>query len=49
MALLAREDGPADAAWLEAGIYHVDLAGELLPARVHLRAPYDPASERPKG
>ena len=48
MALLAREDGPADAAWLEAGTYHVDLAGELLPARVHLRAPYDPASARPK-
>lgn len=48
MALLAREDGPADAAWIEAGGYHIDLAGALLPARIHLRAPYDPASARPK-
>ncbi|MEM5275532.1 FAD-dependent oxidoreductase [Cupriavidus taiwanensis] len=48
MALLARADGPADAAWLEAGSYRVDLAGALLPARVHLRAPYDPASARPR-
>ncbi|KUE90800.1 FAD-dependent oxidoreductase [Cupriavidus necator] len=48
MGLLARADGPADAAWIEGGKYHVDLAGELLPARIHLRAPYDPASERTK-
>jgi glycine cleavage system aminomethyltransferase T/glycine/D-amino acid oxidase-like deaminating enzyme len=48
MGVLERTDGPADAAWIGAGRYHVDLAGELLAASVHLRAPYDPAGARIK-
>ena len=48
MALLQRDDGAANAAWIAEGTYHVDLAGELLPATVHLRAPYDPTSARAK-
>ncbi|MEO7761716.1 MAG: FAD-dependent oxidoreductase, partial [Casimicrobiaceae bacterium] len=33
---------PIDRAWLDAGIYTIDLAGELLPAQLHLRPIVDP-------
>lgn len=46
LALLQREDGAANAEWIAAGKYHVDLAGELIPASVHLRPPYDPGNAR---
>ncbi|HWT44625.1 MAG TPA: glycine cleavage T C-terminal barrel domain-containing protein, partial [Vicinamibacterales bacterium] len=49
MGYVARPDGPADASYLNAGRYEIDLAGERLSARVHLQAPYDPRSERVKG
>jgi 4-methylaminobutanoate oxidase (formaldehyde-forming) len=41
-------EGVADAAYLNSGRYAIDVAGELLPAIVHLKAPYDPRSERVK-
>ena len=41
-------DGVADAAYLNGGQYMIDVAGDLLPATVHLKAPYDPRSERVK-
>ena len=40
--------GPADDAFIESGHYQVDVAGELVDARGHLRAPYDPKAERVK-
>jgi 4-methylaminobutanoate oxidase (formaldehyde-forming) len=43
---IARSDAPIDKAWLEAGRYAIDLAGELLPARVHLRPLVDPSGTR---
>jgi len=49
MGYVARPDGPADASYLNSGRYEIDLAGERLPARVHLKAPYDPRSDRIKG
>jgi len=45
---VARDDGPADAAWIAAGRYQVEVAGERLAARVSLRPFYDPAGERVK-
>jgi 4-methylaminobutanoate oxidase (formaldehyde-forming) len=45
---VARGDGPADAAWIAAGRYEVEVAGERLAARVSLRPFYDPAGERVK-
>jgi 4-methylaminobutanoate oxidase (formaldehyde-forming) len=33
-------------AWVEAGVYEIDSAGERLPATVHWRAPYDPERTR---
>jgi 4-methylaminobutanoate oxidase (formaldehyde-forming) len=45
---IARDDGPADAAWIAAGRYQVEVAGERLAARVSLRPFYDPAGERVK-
>ncbi|RFU49567.1 FAD-dependent oxidoreductase [Paraburkholderia sp. DHOC27] len=49
MGYINHPDGVADAAYLASGRYAIDVAGELLPATVHLKAPYDPRSERVKG
>ena len=38
-----------DKAFIEAGRYEIDVAGKLYAATVHLRAAYDPKSERPRG
>jgi 4-methylaminobutanoate oxidase (formaldehyde-forming) len=32
-----------------AGSYQVNVGGELYPATVHLRPPFDPAGERVRG
>jgi 4-methylaminobutanoate oxidase (formaldehyde-forming) len=42
-------DAALDDAWLTSGRYAIDVAGDLLPATLHLKAPYDPASARVKG
>ena len=49
MGYVHRDDAAIDAGWIEAGRYEIDLAGELLPAKVHLRAPVDPDSVRIRG
>jgi 4-methylaminobutanoate oxidase (formaldehyde-forming) len=49
MGYINNPDGVADAAYLNGGQYMIDVAGDLLPATVHLKAPYDPRSERVKG
>ena len=41
-------DGLADAAFIRAGKYRIDVAGELYDATVHLRAPYDPDGKHVK-
>lgn len=46
MGYVNNPDGPADAAYLMSGAYAIDVAGELLGAALHLKAPYDPRSER---
>jgi 4-methylaminobutanoate oxidase (formaldehyde-forming) len=48
MGYVNNPDGAADAAYLTSGAYAIDVAGELLPATLHLKAPYDPRSERVK-
>jgi glycine cleavage system aminomethyltransferase T/glycine/D-amino acid oxidase-like deaminating enzyme len=48
LGIVNRADGPADAAWIDAGDYAVDLAGQRYAAAVSLKAPYDPASARTK-
>ena len=48
MGYINNPDGVADAAYLTSGRYEIDVAGDLLPAMVHLKAPYDPRSERVK-
>lgn len=32
--------------WILSGRYEIDVEGTLIPAKVHLEAPYDPAEER---
>jgi 4-methylaminobutanoate oxidase (formaldehyde-forming) len=49
MGYVNNPDGPADEAYLLNGRYTIDVAGKLLPASVHLKAPYDPRSARVKG
>ncbi len=48
MGYVNNPDGIADAAYLTSGRYEIDVAGDLLPATLHLKAPYDPRSERVK-
>jgi heterotetrameric sarcosine oxidase gamma subunit len=48
MGYINNPDGAADTAYLTSGRYEIDVAGNLLPATVHLKAPYDPRSERVK-
>ncbi|TDN61254.1 FAD-dependent oxidoreductase [Paraburkholderia sp. BL10I2N1] len=49
MGYINNPDGAADVDYLTGGRYAIDVAGELLPATVHLKAPYDPRSGRVKG
>ena len=48
LGLVTRTDGVADRAWIESGLYEIDLAGERYAATVSLKAPYDPDSRRVK-
>jgi glycine cleavage system aminomethyltransferase T/glycine/D-amino acid oxidase-like deaminating enzyme len=47
LAVFENEAG-IDKSFIENGEYQIDLAGELLDAKAHMRAPYDPKSERVK-
>jgi 4-methylaminobutanoate oxidase (formaldehyde-forming) len=46
LGLITRTDGPVDTAWIDAGDWSIDLAGDRYAARVSLRAPYDPSGSR---
>jgi heterotetrameric sarcosine oxidase gamma subunit len=48
MGYVNHPEGTADTAYLTSGRYEIDVAGDLLPATLHLKAPYDPRSERVK-
>ena len=47
LAVLENETG-IDKEFIENGNYQIDLAGELLSGKAHIRTPYDPKSERVK-
>ena len=42
MGYVTNPDSVADSLWIGGGRYQIDVAGELVNAKVHLRAPYDP-------
>ena len=46
LGLVTNPAGAADKAWVEAGRYQIDLAGERFAATVSLRPPYDPEGLR---
>jgi heterotetrameric sarcosine oxidase gamma subunit len=46
MGYLVRGDGPVDDAFVSVGRYQVNVAGTLVDAEIHLRAPYDPEAVR---
>jgi len=46
LGLVTRAEGAADAAWIAAGDFTIDLAGEHFAATASLRAPYDPSGAR---
>eukprot|EP00656_Telonema_subtile_P023001 TRINITY_DN2430_c0_g1_i14.p1 TRINITY_DN2430_c0_g1~~TRINITY_DN2430_c0_g1_i14.p1 ORF type:complete len:771 (-),score=170.25 TRINITY_DN2430_c0_g1_i14:295-2607(-) len=35
--------------WLESGTWHIGSLGQKLPAKLHLKAPFDPTNQRVKG
>ncbi|MDA7949353.1 MAG: FAD-dependent oxidoreductase [Hyphomicrobiaceae bacterium] len=41
-------EGGVDRAFIESGAFEIDIAGDLFPAKAHLRTPYDPRLERVK-
>jgi 4-methylaminobutanoate oxidase (formaldehyde-forming) len=49
LGLVQSPQRPVDAAWIETGAWHIDLAGSRHGAQVALRAPYDPAAMRVRG
>ncbi len=34
--------------WILAGKYEIEVEGKMMPAKVHIRSPYDPKNQRPK-
>jgi 4-methylaminobutanoate oxidase (formaldehyde-forming) len=46
LGLVTNRAGPADAAWIAAGRWEIDLAGDRFRATVSLRPPYDPTGDR---
>jgi glycine cleavage system aminomethyltransferase T len=46
---VANRAARADDAFVTGGRYQIDVAGTLVDAQVHLRAPYDPTSARTRG
>ncbi len=47
MGYLSNPDGVTND-WIKAGKYEIMVEGKMIPATVHLRAPYDPKGERTK-
>jgi len=45
MGYLGNPDGIKDE-WILEGRYKIEVEGEMAPAKVHLKAPYDPKGER---
>jgi len=45
MGYLENPDGISNE-WILSGKYEIDVEGEMIPAKVHLKAPYDPSSKR---
>ena len=49
MGYLAKPDGTIiDNEWITTGSYKIEVEGKKIPAKVHLRSPYDPYNERVK-
>jgi glycine cleavage system aminomethyltransferase T len=48
LGFVERDGGVVDPAYLEAGRFQIEIAGERFDAAVHLRSPYDPKAERVK-
>lgn len=46
MGYVRHPEGRVTTEWLEAGNYEIVVNGEAVPARMHLRAPYDPERRR---
>ncbi|MGD8285437.1 MAG: FAD-dependent oxidoreductase [Desulfobacterales bacterium] len=47
MGYVKDENGITDD-WILAGKYEVEVEGRMIPAKIHLRSPYDPKNQRPK-
>jgi glycine cleavage system aminomethyltransferase T len=34
--------------WILSGKYEIEVEGKMIPAKVHIRSPYDPKNQRSK-
>jgi 4-methylaminobutanoate oxidase (formaldehyde-forming) len=41
-------DKDITADWILAGKYEIEVEGKMIPAKVHIRSPYDPKNQRPR-
>ena len=47
MAYLKKPDGSIiDSDWINSGRYEIEVEGKMVPAKVHIKSPYDPDNER---
>ena len=47
MGYVKNEEGITEE-WIKAGKYELEVQGKMIPAKVHIRSPYDPDNERTK-
>jgi 4-methylaminobutanoate oxidase (formaldehyde-forming) len=47
MGYVKNEDNITDQ-WVLDGKYELEVEGKMIPARVHIRSPYDPQNQRPR-
>ncbi|MGD8882980.1 MAG: FAD-dependent oxidoreductase [Desulfobacterales bacterium] len=43
-----KNEQPITADWIISGKYEIEVEGKMIPAKVHIRSPYDPKNQRPK-
>ena len=43
------DGGVVDMKFLKSGTYHIESKGELIPAQIHTKTPFDPQNKRVKG
>ena len=43
-----KNEQPITEEWIRGGKYKIEVEGKMIPAKVHIRSPYDPKNQRSK-